>query len=94
MPKGDAKYGENETEDTVYEHPEGICSGRYGLRYIWPTVNDRTSIMIELDSRKAAQDKSECTLSIFYESLKFPVDPAHPPNSTSRCSAHTWCVFL
>lgn len=75
-PDGQAKYGENETEDTVFEHPEGICTGRYGLRYIWPAINNRTSIMIELDSRKSAEDKPECTLSIFYESLKFPVDPA------------------
>ncbi len=75
-PDGQAKYAENESEDTVYEHPAEICTGRYGLRYIWPTINDRTKIMIELDDRKSADDKSECTLAIFYESVKFPVDPA------------------
>ncbi len=46
-PDGQAKYAENESEDTVYEHPAEICTGRYGLRYIWPTINDRTKIMIE-----------------------------------------------
>jgi len=75
-PDGEAKYGENESEDDVFAHPEEICTGRYGLRYVWPVINDRTKIMIELDSRKDAQDKSECTLSIFYDSVKFPVDPA------------------
>jgi hypothetical protein len=75
-PYGQAKYGENESEDTVFEHPEGICTGRYGIRYLWPAINDRTNIMIELDDRKSAEDKSECTLAIFYESVKFPVEPA------------------
>ncbi len=75
-PKGMAKYGENETEDAIYAHPERICSGVYAVKLIWPVVNDKTNIMMELDSRKDAQDKSECTLSIFYESLKFPLDPA------------------
>jgi hypothetical protein len=75
-PRGMAKYGENETEDAIYAHPERICSGIYAVKLMWPEVNDKTNIMMELDSRKDAQDKSECTLSIFYDSVKFPVDPA------------------
>ncbi len=75
-PKGMAKYGENETEDAVYAHPERICSGIYAIKLIWPVVNDKTNITMELDDRKSAEDKSECTLAIFYESVKFPVDPA------------------
>ena len=75
-PKGMAKYGENETEDAIYDHPERICSGIYAVKLIWPDVNGRTNITMELDSRKDAQDKSECTLSIFYESVKHPLDPA------------------
>lgn len=75
-PKGMAKYGENETEDAIYAHPERICSGIYAIKLIWPVVNDKTSIMMELDNRKTDLDKYECTLSIFYESLKFPIDPA------------------
>ena len=70
------KYVENETEDAIYAHPERICSGIYAIKLTWPDVNDKTNIMMELDSRKDAQDKSECTLSIFYDSVKFPIDPA------------------
>ncbi len=61
---------------TIYEHPERICSGIYAIKHIWPTINDRTNIMMELDNRKTDLDKYECTLAIFYESVKFPVDPA------------------
>ena len=75
-PRGMAKYGENETEETPFEHPEGICNGKYAIRYIWPTIGDRTNIMMELDDRKTAPDKTECTLAVFYESVKFPLDPA------------------
>lgn len=75
-PKGMAKYGENETEDVIYKHPERICSGIYAIKLSWPTVDDKTNIMMELDDRKTAPDKSECTLSIFYESVKYPLDPA------------------
>ena len=75
-PGGQAKYGENETEDAPFEHPEGICTGRYGIRYIWPSIGDRTNIMVELDDKKPAPDKPECNLSIFYESVKYPIDPA------------------
>ncbi len=32
--------------------------------------------MMELDNRKTDLDKYECTMSIFYESVEFPVDPA------------------
>jgi hypothetical protein len=32
--------------------------------------------MMELDNRKTDLDKYECTLAIFYESVKFPIDPA------------------
>jgi len=75
-PKGMAKYGKNKTEDAIYDHPERICSGIYAVKLIWPDVNDRTNIPMELDDRKSAEDKSECTLSIFYESVKHPLDPA------------------
>ena len=75
-PKGMAKYGENETEDAIYAHPERICSGIYAIKLIWPVINDKTSIMMELDNRKTDLDKYECTMSVFYESVKFPVDPA------------------
>ncbi len=75
-PKGMAKYGENDTQDDVYAHPERICSGIYAIKFIWPTINNRTNIMMELDNRKTDLDKYECTMSIFYESVEFPVDPA------------------
>ena len=75
-PKGMAKYGENETEDAIYAHPERICSGIYAIKLIWPVINDKTSIMMELDNRKTDLDKYECTMSVFYESVKFPIDPA------------------
>jgi len=75
-PKGMAKFGENGTEDDFYAHPERICSGIYAVKLIWADVNDKTNITMELDNRQTEQDKFECTLSIFYESVKFPVDPA------------------
>jgi hypothetical protein len=75
-PSGMAKYRENETVDDLYKHPERICSGIYAIKQTWPTINDRTSIMMELDNRKTDLDKYECTLAIFYESVKFPIDPA------------------
>ena len=75
-PSGMAKYRENETVDALYSHPERICNGIYAIKNIWPTIDGRTNIMMELDDRKTELDKYECTLAIFYESVKFPIDPA------------------
>ena len=72
---GIAEYGDNPRKDDPYSAPAEICEGKYSLRHVWPTVRDRTDISIELDAKKnvAAPD---CNLSVFYESVKHPVDPA------------------
>ena len=89
-----AKYGENETVDTLYEHPERICSGIYAIKLTWPTIGDKTNIMMELDNRKTEMDKYECTLSIFYESVKFPRRRRLVRQAPRGTVAHTQCVFI
>ncbi|HML96483.1 MAG TPA: hypothetical protein PKC29_13750 [Thermodesulfobacteriota bacterium] len=72
---GVAEYGDNPRKDDPYSAPEEICEGKYSLRHVWPTVRDRTDISIELDAKKNVTTP-DCNLSVFYESVKYPVEPA------------------
>lgn len=72
---GIAEYGDNPRKDDPYSAPGEICEGKYSLRHVWPTVRDRTDISIELDAKKNVTTP-DCNLSVFYESVKHPVDPA------------------
>jgi hypothetical protein len=72
---GVAEYGDNPRKEDPYSAPAEICEGKYMLKHMWPTVRDRTDISIELDSKVNA-DPPGCNLSVFYESVKYPVDPA------------------
>ena len=71
---GVAEYGESAPKDNPYSSPEEICEGKYSLKHAWPTINDRTDISIELD-RKKFSPEPDCNLSVFYESIKYPIDP-------------------
>jgi len=72
---GVAEYGESEPKQDPYSAPGEICEGKYALRHTWPTVNKRTDITIELDQKKFSP-VPDCNLSVFYESVEYPVDPA------------------
>lgn len=72
---GVAEYGESQPKDDPYSAPREICEGKYALRHAWPTVNKRTDIAIELDQKKFSP-VPDCNLSVFYESVKYPIDPA------------------
>lgn len=71
---GVAEYGDFTPKEDPYSTPEDICKGKYVLRHIWPTKDERTNVSIELD-RKKFMPEPDCNLSIFYESLEYPVDP-------------------
>lgn len=71
---GVAEYGSSEPKKDPYSAPAEICEGKYALRHAWPTVNERTDISIELDQRKFTESP-DCNLSVFYESVKHPIDP-------------------
>lgn len=70
---GVAEYGESAPKDDPYSSPGEICEGKYALTHAWPTVNKRTDISIELDEKKFAS-APDCNLSVFYESVKYPID--------------------
>lgn len=70
---GVAEYGKSAPGDDPYSSPEEICEGKYALRHVWPTLNDRTDISIELDEKKFSPEP-DCNLSVFYESVKYPID--------------------
>lgn len=72
---GVAEYGESAPKDDPYSSPGEICEGKYTLTHAWPTFDKRTDISIELDKKKFAT-APDCNLSVFYESVKYPVDPA------------------
>ncbi len=72
---GVAEYGESAPKADPYSEPEQICEGKYALRHAWPTLNNRTDISIELD-RKKFSPEPDCNLSVFYESVKYPIDSA------------------
>ncbi len=72
---GVAEYGGNETKSDPYSSPGEICEGKYALRHAWPTFNKRTDISIELDKKKFAPSP-DCNLSVFYESVEYPIAPA------------------
>jgi hypothetical protein len=72
---GVAEYGGNtEPKDDPYSSPGEICEGKYVLKHVWPTVNKRTDISLELDRKKSSPDP-DCNLAVFYESVKYPLDP-------------------
>jgi len=71
---GVAEYGDNPRKEDPYSAPAEICEGKYTLKHMWPTVRERTDISIELDSKLNAKPP-DCSLSVFYESVKHPVDP-------------------
>lgn len=71
---GVAEYGENEPKDDPYSSPEEICEGMYVLKHIWPTVNKRTDISLELDRKKSSLEPN-CNLAAFYESADHNLDP-------------------
>ncbi len=71
---GVAEYGESEPKDDPYSAPGEICGGKYALRHAWPTFNKRTDITVELDEKKYSP-KPDCNLAVFYESVKYPIDP-------------------
>ena len=72
---GIAEYGDSPRKEDPYSAPAEICEGKYSLRHVWPTVRDRTDISIELDAKKNVTSP-DCNLSVFYESVKYPVEPA------------------
>ena len=72
---GIAEYGDSPRKEDPYSAPAEICEGKYSLRHVWPTVRDRTDISIELDAKKNVTTP-DCNLSVFYESVKYPVEPA------------------
>lgn len=72
---GVAEYGESQPKDDPYSAPGEICEGKYALRHAWPTVNKRTDIAIELDQKKFSP-VPDCNIAVFYESVKYPIDPA------------------
>ena len=71
---GVAEYGESAPREDPYSSPGEICEGKYSLRHVWPTLNDRTEVSIELDKKKFSSEPG-CNLSVFYESVKYPIDP-------------------
>lgn len=75
-PESVVKLSQGETTESLLENPEGICEGKYAIQNVWPTINDKTDVMIELDQFRALPVGPKCNLSIFYESVKYPVDPA------------------
>lgn len=56
--------------------PDGksICAGDQHYKYLWPTKDKRTNASIELGPKKFAQTP-DCSISVFYESVEFAVDP-------------------
>lgn len=71
---GVAEYGESAPKDDPYSSPGEICEGKYSLVHAWPALGDRTGISIELDEKKFSPEP-DCNLSVFYESIKYPIDP-------------------
>ncbi len=71
---GVAEYGDFTPKEDPYSSPEEICEGKYVLKHIWPTKDKRTNVSIELDRRKFTPEP-DCNMSIFYESVEYPVDP-------------------
>ena len=71
--KGVASYTNHEVKTNPYEDPAAICKGGHGLQHIWPTKDERTKVLLELDQKKFAPGP-ECSISIFYESVDIPVD--------------------
>lgn len=71
---GVAEYGESAPKDDPYSSPEEICEGKYSLMHAWPTLGGRTDVSIELDGKKFSPEP-DCNLSVFYESVKYPIDP-------------------
>jgi hypothetical protein len=72
---GVAEYGESEPKQDPYSNPGEICEGKYVLKHVWPTLDERTDISIELDQKKFSP-APDCNLSVFYESVEYPVDPS------------------
>lgn len=72
--KGVAEYGDFKPKQDPYSTPGEICDGKYALRYFWPTKDKRTNVSIELDEKKFTEP-SDCNLSVFYESVDYPIDP-------------------
>jgi hypothetical protein len=72
---GVAEYGDSPPKEDPYSSPEEICGGKYALRHVWPTLNKRTDVSIELDGKKFSS-APDCNLSVFYESVEYPVDPS------------------
>lgn len=56
--------------------PDGksICEGEMDIKYIWPTKDKRTNASLELGPKKFSKTP-DCSMSIFYESVEFPLDP-------------------
>jgi hypothetical protein len=74
-PAGVAEYpGNTEPKEDPYSSPEDICEGKYVLKHVWPPVNERTEVSLELDHKKPSA-VSDCNLAVFYESVKYKVDP-------------------
>ncbi len=72
---GVAEYGVGAPKDDPYSAPREICEGQYSLKHAWPTFKNRTDVTIELDQKKFSHEP-DCNLSVFYESVKYPIDPA------------------
>lgn len=74
--RGLASYAEGEeTAADPYSDPASICSGGRGLQHFWPELDKRTNLTLELDGKKYAP-APECNISMFYESVQYPADPA------------------
>jgi len=71
---GVAEYGDFKPKQDPYSTPGEICDGKYALRHFWPTKDKRTNVSIELDEKKFTES-SDCNLSVFYESVDYPIDP-------------------
>ncbi|MEW6144531.1 MAG: hypothetical protein AB1598_05880 [Thermodesulfobacteriota bacterium] len=72
---GVAEYGDSPPKQDPYSSPGEICEGKYALKHVWPTLNGRTDVSIELDEKKFSPSP-DCNLSVFYESVEYPVDPS------------------
>ena len=71
--RGVASYSDNQVKADPYEDPAAICRGEHRLQHVWPTINKRTNVSLELDQKKFASEP-DCNLSLFYESIDIRVD--------------------